>query len=127
MLDSHVAAFDLASACEQLADFWSPKVVARVNDTLVKVAKLKGEFVWHDHAGEDELFHILRGTLVMQYADREVVLPAGSIHVVPRGVRHNPRADEECWVVLIEAASTKHTGDVVTDRTKSLDEQMTSR
>ena len=115
---------DLDAAFAGVTEHWSPRVIARVNDTLVKVAKLSGEFVWHDHAGEDELFYVVCGTLVMQYEDGEVTLPPGSMHVVPRGRRHNPRADQECWIVLIEVASTKHTGEVVTERTKSLEDQL---
>lgn len=116
---------NLRAAFESLTDHWSPKVVARVNDSYIKVAKLLGEFVWHDHAGEDELFYIVRGSLRIQYeGGNEVVLPAGSLHVVPRGVRHNPVADEECWIVLMEPVSTQHTGDVQTSRTRSLDEQL---
>ncbi|CAB3747439.1 cupin domain-containing protein [Paraburkholderia solisilvae] len=116
---------DLQRAFESLTDYWSPKVVARVNDSYVKVAKLSGEFVWHDHAREDELFYIVRGNLRIQYEQgNEVRLPAGSLHVVPRGVLHNPVADEECWIVLIEPVSTQHTGDVETPLTRSLDEQL---
>ncbi|MEL7239711.1 MAG: cupin domain-containing protein [Planctomycetota bacterium] len=115
---------DLYKACEELTDFWSPRIVAEVNDTLVKVAKVRGEFAWHDHAHEDELFHVLRGTLVMQYEDRDdVTIQAGEIHLVPRGVRHCPQADEECWIMLVEPAATQHTGDEVTPLTKSLAQQ----
>ena len=107
-----------------LDDFWSPRVVGQVNDQLIKVAKLKGEFVWHKHDDEDEMFLIVSGSLKIEYADRTVALKAGDLHVVPRGVMHNPIADEECRIVLIEPASTKHTGDVISDRTRSLKEQM---
>ncbi|GLC24213.1 cupin domain-containing protein [Roseisolibacter agri] len=115
---------DFAAEFERLADFWSPHVVARVNDSYVKVAKLQGEFVWHAHADEDELFLVMRGQLVIQLEDGEVVLGPGQSVVVPRGVRHNPMAAEECWVVLVEPVATKHTGDVVTDRTRSIAEQL---
>jgi mannose-6-phosphate isomerase-like protein (cupin superfamily) len=117
---------NLESAFESLTDYWSPKIVARVNDSYIKVAKLLGQFVWHDHAQEDELFYIVRGKLSIQYAQgKDVVhLSAGSLHVVPRGVQHNPVADEECWIVLIEPVSTAHTGDVQTPKTRSLQEQL---
>ena len=116
---------DLQLAFESLTDYWSPKVVARVNDSYVKVAKLLGEFVWHDHAEEDELFYIVRGSLRIQYPDgNEVHLPTGALHVVPRGTRHNPVADQECWVVLIEPVNTKHTGDEQTPVTRSIEEQL---
>ena len=103
---------------------WSPLIVGEVGGTAIKVARLHGQFVWHDHADEDEAFLVLRGALHIEYEDRPAVtLRAGDLHVVPAGVRHNPVADEECLVALIEPMETKHTGDEVTDRTKSLEEQ----
>ena len=108
----------------QIKDYWSPRVIAKVNDQYVKLAKLRGEFVWHDHALEDELFFIVKGQLEMQYEDRVVRLSEGDMHVVPRGVRHNPVAADECWVMLVEPVDTRHTGDVVADKTRSLDEQL---
>lgn len=107
-----------------LDDHWSPRVVGQVNDQLIKVAKLKGEFVWHKHDDEDEMFLIVSGHLRIEYETHAVELSAGDLHVVPRGVMHNPVADDECRIVLIEPASTKHTGDTVSDRTRSLDDQM---
>jgi len=108
----------------EIADYWSPRVVADVNGQSVKLAKLKGEFVWHDHADEDELFFVVRGSLTIRYRDRDdAVLNAGDLHVVPKGVEHNPLAEEECWGMLFEPAETKHTGDVVVEGTKSAAEQ----
>lgn len=108
----------------QITDYWSPRVVADVNDQSVKLAKLKGEFVWHDHEDEDELFFVVKGSLTIRYRDREdAILNAGDMHVVPKGVEHNPIAAEECWVMLFEPAETKHTGDVVVEGTRSLAEQ----
>jgi mannose-6-phosphate isomerase-like protein (cupin superfamily) len=115
---------DFDAEFAQLTDHWSPRVVGRVNDQYVKIAKLQGEFVWHAHADEDELFLVMRGRLVIQLEDGEVTLGPGQCVVVPRGVRHNPMAAEECWVVLVEPVATKHTGDVVTDRTRSIEEQL---
>ena len=115
---------NLAQKLGLFHDQWSPKIVADVNDAQVKLAKLEGEFVWHAHADEDELFMIVRGRLVMQLEDGEVVLGPGQCLVVPRGVRHNPMAAEECWVVLVEPVATKHTGDVTTERTRSIEEQL---
>lgn len=114
----------IESQFEQLTEYWSPRVVGRVNDQYVKIAKLKGEFVWHAHDGEDELFLVIRGRLRIQLEDGEVRLEPGQFVVVPRGVRHNPVADEECWVMLVETVTTKHTGDVVTERTRSIAEQL---
>ena len=108
----------------KITDYWSPRVVADVNDQSVKLAKLKGEFVWHDHAHEDELFFVVRGSLTIRYRDRpDVVLNAGDVHVVPKGIEHNPLAEDECWVMLFEPSETKHTGDVVVEGTRSAAEQ----
>ncbi|MDB5363516.1 MAG: cupin 2 protein [Rhodospirillales bacterium] len=116
---------DLEAAFDQVTEHWSPRVVARVNDQYVKVAKLLGQLVWHSHDDEDELFYVLRGRLRIEYeGGRSVDLPAGSIHVVPRGVRHNPVAMEECWIVLIETVTTRHTGTVDTPRTRTIQQQL---
>ena len=108
----------------EIKDYWSPRVVADVNDQCVKLAKLKGEFVWHDHEDEDEMFFVVKGRLIIRYRDRDdAVLNAGDMHVVPKGVEHNPLAEDECWVMLFEPAETKHTGDVVVEGTKSAAQQ----
>ncbi len=108
-----------------LTAFWSPRVVAVANGQHVKVAKVKGEFVWHAHAGEDEFFLVRRGTLTIRYRDRpDVVLTEGDFHVVPKGVEHMPIAADECWVVLVEPAATKHTGETVSAVTRSIEQQM---
>ena len=93
------------------------KVVARLGDQYVKVAKVLGEFVWHAHEHEDELFLILRGSLRIQFEDGEVTLGPGDVFVVPAGVRHNPVAEEECSLLLFEPASTVNTGSAGGDRT----------
>ena len=116
---------DLLAAAEALDEYWSPKVVARVNDQYVKVAKLRGHLVWHRHEREDELFYVLRGSLKIEYeGGRAVHLKAGSMHVVPKGVFHNPIAQEDCWIALIETVTTKHTGDVDTPLTKTIEQQL---
>ena len=116
---------DLLSAADSLRDYWSPKVVARVNDQYVKVAKLRGSFTWHSHADEDELFYVLRGRLKIEYEGGHAAdLPAGSLHVVPRGVLHNPVAEEECCIALVETVTTRHTGDVETALTRSIADQL---
>ncbi len=116
---------NLEAALAGVTEYWSPKVVGRVNDQYIKVAKLKGEFDWHKHDGEDEMFQVLRGRLVIQFeGGREVTLEPGEFCVVPRGVRHNPRADEECAIMLIETVTTLHTGDVLTARTRTIEEQL---
>ena len=116
---------DLLSAAESLTETWSPRVVARVNDQYVKVAKVQGVLTWHCHEDEDELFFILRGRLLIEYRDRpHVELVAGSLHVVPRGVMHNPVAEKECLIVLIETVTTRHTGDIVVEKTRTLEMQL---
>jgi len=115
---------NLRDALGQITDHWSPKVLAQVNDQFVKIAKIKDEFVWHKHDEEDELFYIIKGKLLMQYEDKTIELNEGDMHVVPKGVLHNPVAKEECWIMLVEPVATAHTGDVITDRTRSLKEQM---
>ena len=116
---------DLRAAAAALAETWSPRVVAEMNGQLLKVARLQGEFVWHDHAGEDELFIVLDGLLEIAFEDRPAVtLAPGQAYVVPRGVRHNPRSPQGCLIALIEPVATAHTGADVTPRTRSLAEQL---
>ena len=107
-----------------LTELWSPRVIAEVDDAYVKVAKVHGSLGWHAHAGEDELFLVLRGTLRIEMEAATVELQEGELFVVPKGVRHNPVAADECHVLLFEKKSTLHTGDLVTDKTRSLDEQL---
>jgi mannose-6-phosphate isomerase-like protein (cupin superfamily) len=96
---------------------WSPKIVGEVNDTYVKIVKFTGEFVWHHHDHEDELFLVLKGRLRMKFRDREVTVTPGEFVIVPKGVEHMPVADEEVQVVLIEPKTTLNTGNVRNERT----------
>jgi mannose-6-phosphate isomerase-like protein (cupin superfamily) len=112
-----VAKVPLAAALARFSDHWSPKIVGEVNDAHIKLAKLKGEFVWHHHEAEDELFLVLAGRMTMRFRDGDVPLETGEMIVVPRGVEHMPVADEECHVMLVEPKSTLNTGNVVGDRT----------
>jgi mannose-6-phosphate isomerase-like protein (cupin superfamily) len=116
---------NLYRTLDELGTLWSPRVVASANGQFVKVARVQGEFVWHDHAAEDEVFIVLRGRLTLRFRDRaEVVLCPGDVYVVPRGVEHCPAADEETWVMLVEPAETLHTGSVESARTRSIQEQL---
>jgi mannose-6-phosphate isomerase-like protein (cupin superfamily) len=99
------------------SDYCNPRVIGEVNDCHVKAVKLKGEFVWHHHDSEDELFLVVKGTLRMKYRDREAVVREGEFVIVPRGVEHCPVADEEAHIVLIEPKSTRNTGNVTNERT----------
>ena len=107
-----------------LAEHWSPRVVAELDDSYVKVAKVQGSLTWHSHDDEDELFYILKGSLTIEMEDRTVVLREGEAFVVPKGVRHNPIAEQECHIMLIERKTTLHTGAAVTDKTRSVSEQL---
>lgn len=116
---------NIANALAEVTEHWTPRVVGRVNDQYVKVAKLLGEFVWHAHDEEDELFLVVYGHLRIQLeGDREVALDPGQFFVVPKGVQHNPVADEEVGIVLIESVTTAHTGSVQTERTVSIENQL---
>jgi mannose-6-phosphate isomerase-like protein (cupin superfamily) len=112
------------AVAESLTEYWSPRVIAEVDDHYVKVAKVKGTLAWHAHDEEDELFFILKGSLTIEMEAGAVELSAGQAFVVPRGVRHNPVAAEECHIMLIERKSTRHTGTVVTEQTRSVEEQL---
>lgn len=112
------------SIAESLTELWSPRVVAEVDDAYVKVAKVKGTLTWHAHDDEDELFYILKGRLRIELESGAVELCEGEAFVVPKGVRHNPVADNECHVMLIERKTTLHTGNEVTDKTRSVQEQL---
>jgi len=107
-----------------LTEFWSPRVIAEVDDSYIKVAKVQGTFGWHTHEGEDELFMVLEGRLRIEMEDRAVDLAEGELFVVPKGTRHNPVAEDDCLVMLIERKSTLHTGDMVTEKTRSIAEQL---
>lgn len=107
-----------------LTELWSPRVVAEVDDSYVKVAKIQGTLAWHSHENEDELFLVLKGHLRIEMENGNVELGESEMFVVPKGVRHNPVAEQECLVMLIEQKATRHTGDVVTERTRSLAEQL---
>lgn len=114
---------NLREAASNCHETWSPMIVADVNDTMVKVARVDGEFVWHEHEHEDEAFLVLQGELTISYQDHDVLLKAGDFHVVPRGVKHRPKAKEECLIALIEQNTTAHTGKVQTPMTRSLEQQ----
>ncbi|KQO07622.1 cupin [Agreia sp. Leaf244] len=122
---TNILGIDVAAELQQVEKHWTPRVVGRVNDQYIKVAKLLGELMWHAHDQEDEMFLVVSGRLRIQLeGDEEVVLDPGQFYVVPRGVRHNPVAEEEVEIVLIETVTTAHTGDVVSDRSVPIDQQL---
>ncbi len=113
--------------CSALPELWAPRVLVQVNNQYLKAVRVQGEFPWHSHADEDELFLVLRGALTIGRAEQDggpVVLQAGEVFVVPRGVRHNTSAEEETWLALIETVTTQHTGAEQTAMTRSVEEQL---
>jgi len=124
---TNIFGIDVAAELQQVEKHWTPRVVGRVNDQYIKVAKLLGELVWHAHDQEDEMFLVVSGRLRIQLeGDEEVVLDPGQFYVVPRGVRHNPVAEQEVEIMLIETVTTAHTGDVVSERSVPIDQQLGS-
>lgn len=109
---------NLAQKFDKFSEYWHPYIIGELNDNHIKIAKLKGELVWHKHDHEDELFIVLEGTLMMDFRDQTVATKPGEILVVPKGVEHRPWTnDEEVRIILVEPKSTKHTGDVVVEQT----------
>ena len=102
----------------RIDDQWHPRLVGRINDTDIKLVKLQGEFVWHHHEHEDELFLVVKGRLCIEFRDRKIWLEEGELLIVPRGVEHRPVAPEEAHVVLVEQAGTLNTGNVRNERTR---------
>ena len=120
-------AVDLERKLSLFTEYWSPKVIANVNDYEVKVVKVKGEFVWHRHEDTDELFLVLRGRLRIQMREGAVEIGPGQMYVVPKGVEHCPVADEETHALLLEPRGVVNTGDAGGDLTATHDESMMDR
>lgn len=115
---------NLTKKFSQFDDYWHPRIVGELNGQHVKVVKLKGEFVWHYHDVEDELFLILKGSLVIQFRDRNVELGEGEFLIIPSGIEHRPVAENECWVMLFEPAGTLNTGNVQDEKTVAAPEEI---
>jgi mannose-6-phosphate isomerase-like protein (cupin superfamily) len=112
-----VETVNLKEKFSRFSDYCNPRIVGEVNDCHVKTVKLKGEFIWHHHDQEDELFLVVKGTLRMKFREREAIVREGEFVIVPRGVEHCPVADEEVHIVLIEPKSTSNTGNITNERT----------
>jgi mannose-6-phosphate isomerase-like protein (cupin superfamily) len=108
---------NLTQKFSQIHEYWKPYIASELNGQLVKLDKLKGEFVWHHHENEDEMFLVVKGRFRIEFRDKTVSLEEGEFIVVPRGMEHKPVADEEAWILLFEPASTLNTGNVVNERT----------
>lgn len=109
---------------ETLSKLWHPKILGQVNDQYVKVARIKGEFTWHSHAEEDELFYVLKGSMRMDFQRDSVHLHEGEFLIVPRGTIHRPVAEAECLILLVETVTTQHTGDRIMEMTVSVADQL---
>ena len=111
---------NLSDKLSKFSDHWSPKLLGRVNDTDIRLVKIIGDFDWHAHENEDEMFFVIRGEMRMAFRDRTEIVKAGEFIIVPRGTEHRPGADEECHILLVEPSSVVNTGDgETTDRTVS--------
>jgi mannose-6-phosphate isomerase-like protein (cupin superfamily) len=112
---------NLQDKLSKFSEHWSPKIIAQMNDYHFKLAKVQGEFVWHDHPETDEVFLVVKGQLEIHLRDGIVTLNEGEMYVVPKGVEHKPVAGNECHILLIEPAGTVNTGDVVNEKTAAND------
>lgn len=120
MTAPHLSAMDVIRLEDKFAQFddhWNPRIIGQLNGQDVKIAKVKGEFVWHNHSDEDELFYIVKGTLKIEFEDGVRKLETGDMLIIPRGVEHKPIAEEEVWIMLFEPQAIKHTGDIQHDLT----------
>ena len=108
---------NLNEKLKQFSDYWNPRIVSELNGQHVKIAKIYGEFVWHSHENEDELFMVVKGSLDIELINKTVRLQQGEFYIVPKGVLHKPIAKEEVHLLLFEPLSTKHTGDIISDIT----------
>jgi len=108
---------NLAEKFQEFQDYWNPRIIGGVNDFQVKAVKIKGEFLWHHHEHEDELFLVSKGTLRMRFRDREEIVREGEFIIVPHGVEHMPVADEEVHIILLEPKTTLNTGNITNERT----------
>jgi len=117
---------NLVELFPQIHDYFSPKVIGEVNDVYVKITRVKGNDVpWHTHDGEDELFYIVKGSIVMEIENEEsFTLGEGELFIVKKGIRHRVYSEKECWILLIENKLTQHTGNIKSSITKSIDEQL---
>ncbi len=102
----------------QIQEYWTPKIVGELNGQYIKLAKVKDEFIWHSHEGEDELFQVIKGTLIVEFRDRTTYTKEGELLIIPKGVEHKPKTNgEEVWIMLIEPKETKHTGTIKHEKT----------
>ena len=108
---------NLAEKFSLFTNHWEPKILGELNGQYVKIAKLKGEFVWHQHENEDELFSVIKGSLTIKLRDKDIILEEGEFIIIPKGVEHMPVAEEEVHVLMFEPKGTVNTGDTESDKT----------
>ncbi|MEC1177151.1 cupin domain-containing protein [Metasolibacillus meyeri] len=108
----------------QINDYWKPRISEELNDSYIKMVKIKGEFIWHHHDYEDEMFFVCKGNLVIRFRDSEIALNEGEFIVIPKGLEHQPIAEEEVHLLLIEPKTTLNTGNVVNERTVSIPQRI---
>ncbi|MBQ4841340.1 MULTISPECIES: cupin domain-containing protein [Bacillus] len=108
----------------QINDYWNPRISGELNDSYIKMVKIKGEFIWHHHDDEDEMFFVCKGKLVIRFRDSEIALNEGEFIVIPKGIEHQPIAEEEVHLLLIEPKTTLNTGNVINERTVSIPERI---
>lgn len=117
MPEQTIEKVNLKQKFDLFADWWSPKITGEINESYVKLVKFKGEFVWHHHEREDELFLVVKGRMTIKLRDRDIQLEEGEFVIIPHGVEHMPVADEEVQVLLLEPKSTLNTGNTQNERT----------
>ena len=110
---------DILEKFDLFNDYWNPRIIGESNGQLIKIAKVKGEFVWHDHKDQDELFYVVKGRLFIDLESETIDLKEGQMTIIRRGTKHRPRTKEECWIMLVEPESTKHTGDIESEITNN--------
>jgi mannose-6-phosphate isomerase-like protein (cupin superfamily) len=115
---------NLSEKFARFAEHWSPKIAGEVNDSLVKLVKFRGDFVWHKHETEDEMFFVVKGSITIRLRDGDIELGEGEFVIIPRGVEHKPYAKEEAHVLLFEPKTVLNTGDVVNERTRPVLERI---
>ncbi|SEI97062.1 Mannose-6-phosphate isomerase, cupin superfamily [Propionispira arboris] len=98
-------------------EYWNPKIIGEVNESYLKLAKLKGDFIWHTHENEDEMFYVVKGVLIIKFREKDVQIHEGECIIIPRGIEHMPIAEKEVHVMLIESKTTLNTGNVINERT----------
>lgn len=112
-----MSGINLLRKFEEFQEQWSPKIIGELNGQHVKIARIKGEFVWHRHENEDELFYVVKGEIILRLRDKDITLQSGDMYIVPRGVEHQPFAEEEAFILMFEPAGTLNTGSSQSERT----------